>query len=621
MKLKRDFNGNFKLNKRFIPSQQKRFCRMDEPVKKQEKENRFLLSAASEAPVWRGGWQCWEKMLINEDALDLSWLSQGRAALLFNHDPFCLIGRNEEIFIRDKILYSEARIKPGEYLEDVKGGYLSNVSIGYEILEMSLEQTDNDEDIILIDRARILEISLVSVPADFETKIEQSLPNKNYEEDEEEETPAEEKERNRVSGIIHLAKRENIPQWRVDRAIQSGEAIESFISYVEGQRGQPQPVAAPAPINHRSIGGSMTQQLYAPNERDRAGNGLGLSQKELREYSIARLLRHQIDPTLGNCFEFEASQTLSQRLNRSPKGFFVPNEVFQRDATLWTGGASGSSLVPKSVGEPVEVLRSHSILAATGASFLEGLSGEVTIPQQDEGAMGQWLNEGGVLPEEEVSFQPLLLSPHSVGSIIHVTRKMLIMASENVALESFIQRDIAAAISATVQRASLHGGESANEPSGVMADSQVTKTDLQGNSLTYSDVLQLEASISQNNIPLHDGMAIVTSPQGVRQLRAISKDTGSGEFLMTDESDTEGASGNVLNYPVFVTTSLDPATIVLANWADLLIASFGPGLDLVVNPYGKGFNQGVVAVRGISEADTAVRRPASFAALTNFDIS
>ena len=373
--------------------------------------------------------------------------------------------------------------------------------------------------------------------------------------------------------------------------------------------------------NNNQRPAAMSPQDLQSLQRDRASGNLGLTPGELRQYSIARLLRHQIDPTLGNCFEFEINQTLSQRVNRSPKGFFVPNEVFQRDATLWTGGASGSSLIEKSVGEPVEVLRSHSILAATGASFLEGLSGEVTIPQQDEGSMGQWLDEGGVLPEEQISFQPLLLSPHSVGSIIHVTRKMLIMAAENIALESFIQRDIASALTATIQRASLHGGESVNEPSGVMADSQVTKTDLQGNPLTYSDVLQLEASISQNNIPLHDGMAIVTSPQGVRQLRGISKDTGSGEFLMTDESDTEGASGNVLNYPVFVTTSLDAATIVLANWADLLIASFGPGLDLVVNPYGKGFNQGVVAVRGISEADTAVRRPASFAALTNFDIS
>ncbi len=626
MKLKRDSNGNFKLHKRFIPAQQKRFCRMDQPVKKQEKENRFLLSTASQNPVWRSAWQCWEKMLINEDALDLSWLSQGRAALLFNHDPYCLIGKNEEIFIRDKVLYSEARIKPGEYLEDVKGGYLSNVSVGYEILEASLEESEDGEDILVIDRARILEISLVSIPADFSTQVEQSLPDKNQPEDEEETSP-EEKERSRVAGIVHLSKREDIPDWRRDRAIQSGEPIENFISYVEGQRGEPQPVAAPAPVSNRTIGGNMnkTETLYAPNERDRAGNGLlGLSKKELGQYSIARLLANQCNLQLDKPanFEQECSQEIARRSGRQPRGSYVPFDVLTRNSYLSTGTSGGGSMVATEVTEPVEFLRSRSVLALAGGTFLEGLTSEVSVPRQNEGANTAWLSEGSVIPIENVGFDPLNLRPHSLGAIVYVTRRLLQMASASVSLEQFILRDIGNALTTALQRAALVGSESSNEPEGIIANGSVPTVDAQGNSLTYDDVLALEASVSSNNIPL-EGMAVIAHPQGIRQLRGISKDTGSGEFLLGDEANApDGSSGMVLSYPAYATTSMPENKIVLGQFSDLLMATFGNGIDLDVNPYETAaFSQNLVACRGIMEADLGLRRVASFGVLENFSIS
>ena len=379
------------------------------------------------------------------------------------------------------------------------------------------------------------------------------------------------------------------------------------------------PIAAsPQLVNSRGGGEGRTTSQTA----------LGLSQREIDNYSISRLMRSQCGLEDRSCPELDMSQAIAQKSRREAKGCFVPFEVLvarssgqRTNGALTTAANSGGSMIATEVSEPTEFLRSRMVLAGVGVDFLN-LDSELSIPKQREGASGRWLNEGEPLPEEDVSFDPLVLRPRSLGSLVNVTRKAMIQASINPSIEQFILNDIGSAIAASIQRAALVGSEAANEPTGILSNPEKpTDIDLSGAALTYSDILRLEAQISEANIPL-ENLSMLASPQGIRKLRETSKDTGSGEFLLEAQpNQPETALGMVLSYPCWATSSLPDDVIILGNFADLIVATFGGGVDLMVNPFGAGFAQAVVSCRGVTEVTIGVRRDSSFAVLRNFDIS
>ena len=136
-----------------------------------DKDKRTVdLSFSSEMPVDR----YFGKEILDHDkkSVDLSFLNSSRAPLLKDHYTFEQTGVVEsakvgaDLMGRAVVRFGKSQLADDEF-NDVVDGIRSNVSVGYRIKKMVLEeQSENDGDTYRIVDWEPLELSIVSIPAD-----------------------------------------------------------------------------------------------------------------------------------------------------------------------------------------------------------------------------------------------------------------------------------------------------------------------------------------------------------------------------------------------------------------------------------------------------------------------
>ncbi len=144
-------------------------------------------SLSSETPVDRFFGR--EILVHDPDAVDLSRAGDG-LPLLWNHNTDEPIGVVERIKINDGKLRGVLRFsnnkKAIEVFNDVRDGFLKNISIGYQVNKFEEQANSND---IRVTGWTLLESSVVTVPADASVGINRSLSGVNAMSDDKQ-TPA-----------------------------------------------------------------------------------------------------------------------------------------------------------------------------------------------------------------------------------------------------------------------------------------------------------------------------------------------------------------------------------------------------------------------------------------------
>ena len=129
---------------------------------------------SSEAPVRRFYGQ--EVLVHTDKAIDLS-RAEGGLPLLWKHDDGQPIGLVEKVHVQDGKLRGVLRFsdnpKASEIFNDVRQGFLKNISIGYTVDRY--EESANS-DIVRVTGWTLLEASVVTVPADASVGVNRSLP-------------------------------------------------------------------------------------------------------------------------------------------------------------------------------------------------------------------------------------------------------------------------------------------------------------------------------------------------------------------------------------------------------------------------------------------------------------
>ena len=127
---------------------------------------------SSETPVKRP-WGT-EILVHTADAADLTRAANG-LPLLWNHDTNAPIGRVEGVRLKDGKLRGTLRFsrnaRAEEIFQDVREGFLKDISIGYQINRW--EESANSDDVRVIGW-ELLEASVVTVPADSSVGIHRS---------------------------------------------------------------------------------------------------------------------------------------------------------------------------------------------------------------------------------------------------------------------------------------------------------------------------------------------------------------------------------------------------------------------------------------------------------------
>ncbi len=143
------------------------------------------LAFASDIPCEHFSYRLWDyidvRLAISKDAMRTERLQRG-AALLADHDPTDQIGVVESFSIDSKDGMARAKVRFSkstrgqEIYQDVLDGIRRNVSVGFSIHKLVLEEENEDgNDLYRADDWEPFEVSIVSIPADIAVGVGRSI--------------------------------------------------------------------------------------------------------------------------------------------------------------------------------------------------------------------------------------------------------------------------------------------------------------------------------------------------------------------------------------------------------------------------------------------------------------
>jgi HK97 family phage major capsid protein/HK97 family phage prohead protease len=551
------------------------------------------------------------EVLSHEDnAVDLSRMNSG-ANVLFNHDHDKVVGVVESAKIgADKKGRAVVRFGKSDFAnqvwQDVQDGILRNVSVGYKIMELKQTGTREDgADIYTATSWMPFEVSLVSVPADPTVGINRSVEVK--------ETKT---EINQSTNKITIMSENPKP----DALAIERERVRTILS--AGKEYNSAELAQEFVGNGKSVDDFRSALLEVVNKRNQklaeASKPIGLSEKEVRNFSFVNLLRALSAPQDTKAreqarFELEACQTASEKLHRSARGTVIPVDVLMSPLSRGTDiigitSASGYTGSTQTVatqllsGSFIDLLRKKTLAMQLG-SQLGGLVGNIDIPKQTAGTTGYWIGEDAVAPTEDVEFGLIELRGKTVASKSEITRKMLMQSSIDV--EALVRSDLAKGLAQTIDTAFFYGDGQNGTPKGIKHTAGVSSFYwADTNKPTFAELVRMETEVeSQNYDSMSSAYVFNSAMRGY--LKTTKKFGASGTDATLFEQ-----GGTVNGYRSEVSNQINNGDIFYGDFSQALIGLWG-GLEINIDPY-SGSDRGRIRVVAMQDVDFAIRYAQAF---------
>lgn len=593
-----------------------------------ETERTVELSFASEMPVERYFGR--EILEVSEAACDLSRLNDGGACLV-NHDWDSQVGVVVRAWIdgttkKARCLVKFSRGEDGqEIFDDIKDGIRRLVSVGYVVRKMVLQSVDGEMETHRVTDWQPYEVSIVSVPADPSVGIGRSAVNteeKNVRKSQlystMSSTPAAPAASPEVAApaatVIHdnAAERTRVKELfgaaraLADRHPQHAEAIRNAATKC-AETGDDV-----STFNRTILNDVLgTKRDLAPVHQSPEAASVGLKKRDLERYSILRAIRAQVENKPLDGLERECSDEIARKLERQPKGFFLPEEIHAHRRSVRTlqatvAGDGGYTVGTEILaGELETLLRNQTRVVGLGARIIGGLVGDVTIPRQLTGATAYWVSESGSITQSSATFGQIVGRPRRIGTSVPYTKQFL--AQTSLDAESFVVRDSDEAIAVELDRVAIRGS-GASEPLGIlnMASGDRSTSVTFGAAPTWAKYLEFFSNVATNNAIL-GSPAYLTTPASAVKAMATPKFSNTatpiwdGDMvgLFRAQWSNQFPSSGTQNQVIFG----DFSQVLFLEWA---------GRDVVVDPY-SGKKEGTVEVTIQRLIDMVIRRGKSFA--------
>lgn len=588
------------------------------------------LSFASDYPVER---------FFGIEILDQSPTSvrmermQSGAPLLMDHDHRDVVGVIESATFEngrgEAVVRFSKSARAEEIFQDVRDGIRSNVSVGYRVHKAVLEEQSDDGDTYRVTDWEPIEVSLVSVPADPSVGVGRSEQTKN--------TLLLERDNPQVEISIEeespMSEEANAPEVDV-RAVESA-ALEkerkrsSAILRTGAMTGETE-LAQQFVDNGRSVEdfqAAVLERIADVSQIETPDPSIGLTDKEKRQFSFTRAIHALANPQNKRAqeaaaFERECSEAAEQVEGIEGNGIRVPYDVLvgeKRDLVVGTPTAGGNVVSTDLLASSfIELLRNRTQVVQAGATVLDGLQGNIAIPQQTGGATAYWVNESGSPTESQQSIDQVAMTPKTVGAYTDFSRKLMLQSS--IGVEAFVRSDLTRVLGIEKDRVALNGSGADPEPRGVLQTTGIgaIAPATNGQAPTWEHIVGLETELAADNADV-GAMSYFVNARGRGRLKTTLVDSGSGQFIWP-------VNGTQINgYGAFTTnqvpgdltqgTGTNLSAIIFGNWNDLLIGEWG-GISLMVDPYTHS-TSGTIRVVVLHDCDIAVRHPESFAAMTD----
>lgn len=586
-------------------------------VRSADKETRTVeLSFSSDAEIER--WYGYEILGHDAGEVRLERL-RNSAPLLVNHDRNDQVGVIESVEIdaskgRAVVRFGKSK-RAEEIFQDVVDGIRKLVSVGYRVFSAREIGVRDDAPIYRITDWEPYEISIVSIPADTSVGVGRS-------ENAQEEPPApvsqSAEHAQPTRGTIRMSDTNKpAPDLASERkAGAEAENIRSATILSMGEQYKALELASQYVREGKSVGEfqdallkRFDAQTNKPLSEQMRSGEIGMSEKEVKKFSLMRAVRFLVNPADATArkeaaFEIECSRAASDKSGKDPKGILIPIDVLVSRAFSLTApvGGAGANIVGTDLlaGSFIDMLMKKSFALGRGTK-LGGLVGNVDIPRQKSGTTGYWVGEGGEPTGSEVGTDKISLAPKTLGAFSDVTRKMLLQATPDA--EALTRNDILKTMALTLDKACLYGSGSSNQPLGLRGQSGLAIVDFAGVRPTNTELIQMETEVAQDDADV-GSLAYVSNAR----FRGHAKSTP--KFGSGTEATIWEQGGTVNGYECPITNQITDGDVFYGNWSDLLIAMWS-GIDLTVDLAALA-KSGGVRVIALQDVDINVRHVESF---------
>ena len=241
----------------------------------------------------------------------------------------------------------------------------------------------------------------------------------------------------------------------------------------------------------------------------------------------------------------------------------------------------------------LEPLRANMVMSQAGATYLTGLVGNISIPAYSGSNVG-WAGEVAAAANGAGDWSEIKLQPHRITAYVDVSREFLIQSSNDA--EAMLRRDIIAAIGNKLEATILGADAGTNEkPEGLFNGVTAMTT-----ALKFGDIVDAEAELDAANVT--GAYTYILSPKAKAALRTLSKDAGSGRFVLED--------GEIEGSKALVSSNVVAKGMVVGDFTDYVIAQWG-AIELVVDNYSVA-TEGKVRLVVNAYFDAKPRRASSF---------
>jgi HK97 family phage major capsid protein len=268
----------------------------------------------------------------------------------------------------------------------------------------------------------------------------------------------------------------------------------------------------------------------------------------------------------------------------------------QRDLNTSVTTAGGHLVGGRTIGA-LDVLRPYSVAARMGIRALENNMQSVTMPSLTGAVTGQWLaSETTAITSTDPTIGVVNSKPKTAGALMRASRQFMLMADN---AEAVIREQLLGAMGALLDQAILSGSGASGQPTGIVNTAGIGA---QTGAVTLANMLDILQTLGNANVD-DESVKFLTTPAVRRILQARESVSTSGRMIW------EG--GRLAGTPAAVTTDCPAATILAGDWSQCLVAFWGNGLEIQVDPY-TSFATGAIQVRALMFADVNILKPAAF---------
>lgn len=560
-----------------------------------EDTREITFSCASDTPYLRSDEDAKlaynQILVISEDAVDLSRLNNS-APLLFNHDTDKLLGVVEKAWVQGDRIFVRVRFSKNDAFadriyRDILDGIIKNVSIGY-VVEDYEDKKQNGEYNRYVTRWLIYEASIVSIPADTSVGIRQLNIKDNK---------MEEKIETKIEQVVEVKElqtpvkdevEDTVNEQAVEEAQEEVKACDDKEEEIKKLREENEALKEQIKACEKVEEKACEVDEETKEEIEKIGADFDVPQEEIKSAIEQKLSVKEFKNIVKN----KSFNIINKKENKTMKHEFrdflaardFDKPFVMRDFT----GFADEALVGTETTPLVAALDKR--LGVKGYRAINGLHSNISIPVETTRVQVGAKDICAPADDSNPEFTNVTLSPNKITGSVLICKQML--ANTNSDVEAYIVDALLKEITYQIEAMML----------GKVATAAATEINYASiNSITWQDILAMQAALGNYML---NSTSFVMSPAARAALKATPKAENTIAGFICEGNEVNG-------YRVDVSGVVGNDNIYFGDWSELVLGTWGDGIEILVDPYTES-RAGNVIVVASALVDAAVVQPDAF---------